>query len=321
MLHLRLMVPSDRTAGVVDLLRDHLGVAHLAVFPGGAVKPEGDVVLADVARESADDILRQLREREIDRCGSISLDAIDTSLSELAERAEAEAPGDPADAVIWEQVVRTAYDESALSATYFAFLSIATLLAACAIVLDSAVLIVGAMVLGPEFGAIAGLAVGIVHRRRTLLRRAVKALSSGFLVAIAVTFLFALLARAVGWIDVSLSDAERPQTGFIIAPDKWSVVVAFIAGIAGVLSLTASRSGALVGVFISVTTVPAAANVALDIALGDLVEMRGALLQLGINIAAILVAGVATMLVQKALWRRVPQAAPRPAGRSTFHPR
>lgn len=314
MLHLRLMLPAERSAEVTELLAAHVGVANLAVLAGCAVKPAGDVVLADVARESADEIIATLLDRGIDRVGTISLDAIDTSVSLAAERAEADAPGEGSDAVIWEQVVRTSYAESALSATYFAFLTIATLLAACAMVLDSAVLIVGAMVLGPEFGAIAALAVGIVHRRGKVLRRAVVALLSGFAVAIVLTTLFALLARGLGWIDTSLTTANRPQTGFIIAPDKWSLVVAFIAGIAGVLSLTAARAGALVGVFISVTTVPAAANVALAIALTDLREVREALVQLAVNVGAIVAAGIATMLVQRTLWRRVPHVAPRPTG-------
>ena len=164
----------------------------------------------------------------------------------------------------------------------------------------------------------AAVAVGIVHRRRSVVRQAVLALVAGFAAAIAITTLLALAARGLGWIDASLADAARPQTGFIIEPDKWSLIVAFIAGIAGILSLTASRSGALVGVFISVTTVPAAGNVALAVALGTASEFWGSLLQLGINIGAILLAGILTMLVQRAVWRRVPRAAPRPAG--VHHP-
>ena len=37
--------------------------------------------------------------------------------------------------------------------------------------------------------------------------------------------------------------------------------MAFVAGIAGMLSLTSAKSGALIGVLISVTTIPAAANI------------------------------------------------------------
>ncbi len=80
------MPPADRTEGVVEFLREHVGVAHLAVLPGCAVKPAGDLVLADIARESADEIVQALRERDIDRVGAISLDSIDTSVSTLVER-------------------------------------------------------------------------------------------------------------------------------------------------------------------------------------------------------------------------------------------
>lgn len=318
MLHLRLTVPTDRRQDVLDLLQAEIGTANIAVLPNCSIKPPGDVILADVARESADAVISGLRERRIDEVGTISLASVDTTISRAAERAEDGAPGEGSDAVIWEQVIRATDAESAMSVTYIAFLAIATVLASIAIVLDSAVLIVGAMVLGPEFGPMAAVAVGIVHRRRSVVRQAVLALVAGFAAAIAITTLLALAARGLGWIDASLADAARPQTGFIIEPDKWSLIVAFIAGIAGILSLTASRSGALVGVFISVTTVPAAGNVALAVALGAASEFWGSLLQLGINVGAILLAGILTMLVQRAVWRRVPRAAPRPAG--AHHP-
>ena len=45
--------------------------------------------------------------------------------------------------------------------------------------------------------------------------------------------------------------------------------MAVLAGIAGMLSLTSAKSGALVGVAISVTTVPAAANAAVALGYGE----------------------------------------------------
>lgn len=310
MLHLRLMVPSSLTGDVATMLGDHVGVANLARFDGAAVHPAGDVLCADVARESADEILGWLRGHGIDRVGTITLETVDTAISVRARDAERRAPGDGSDAVIWEQVVRTTAAEATPSATYLAFLAIATILAACAIVVDSAVLIVGAMVLGPEFAALAAVCVGTVLRRWDLARRAAFSLVGGFVLAILVTTLLALLARAAGWIDVTTITGERPQTGFVIAPDRWSFTVALFAGVAGVLSLTASKSGALVGVFISVTTVPAAGNIALAVALGDGREFRSSLVQLTVNVAAILLAGVTTLLLQRAVWRRVPGAIP-----------
>jgi uncharacterized hydrophobic protein (TIGR00271 family) len=311
LLQLRVTVPPDRTDDVRDLFDRCPGTAHLAVLPGASVSPPGDLVLADVARESADALVAGLRALHVDRDGGIALEAVDTAVSASAERAEEDAPGDGSDAVVWEQVVRTTAADSSLSVSYLSFLTIATLLAAVAIVNDSAILVIGAMVLGPEFAPLAGLAVALVHRRPSIARAAARALVVGFAVAIGVTALVTLAARGLGWFGPEVLAMERPQTGFITRPDRWSVVVAVLAGIAGVLSLTSAKSGALVGVFISVTTVPAAADMAVSLALGGGDEFWRASAQLGINLAGILVAAVVTLTLQRALWRRVPQVLPR----------
>jgi hypothetical protein len=66
------------------------------------------------------------------------------------------------------------------------------------------------------------------------------------------------------------------------------------------LSLTSSKSAALVGVFISVTTIPAAGNAAVGGALGQWNETWQSLAQLAINLVGITAAGVATLYVRRA---------------------
>jgi len=212
---------------------------------------------------------------------------------------------------VWEQVVRTTAADASLSVAFLAFLTIATLLAAIAIVTDSAILTVGAMVLGPEFGPLAALALAVVHRRWPLGRSALVSLVVGFTLAIALTTVLALGARGLGWIDASQLTRDRPNTDFITSPDKWSLVVAVLAGIAGVLSLTSAKSGALVGVFISVTTVPAAGDMALSLALGGGPQFREGATQLGVNLLGIVLAALVTLTLQRAIWRLVPRAVPR----------
>jgi len=306
-------VPAEHTDDVLGVLRACPGLATLAVLRGASESPDGDLVLAELARESVDGVVRALRQLDVDRYGAMSISDVSTSVSAAAEKAERDAPGEGADAVIWEQVVRTADDQSRLSWTFLAFLTIATLIASIAIVLDSAVLLIGGMVLGPEFGPIAALCVAAVHGRRYIARRAALSFVAGFVLAISVTTALALISRWVGWIDTASLDGERPATGFITEPDKWSFIVAFIAGVAGVLALTSSKSGSLVGVFISVTTVPAAGNLALAIALGNRGEIGRSLTQLSINVVALLLAGMLTLVVQKLVWRHVPRARPRRA--------
>jgi uncharacterized hydrophobic protein (TIGR00271 family) len=310
LLQLRVTVPPDRTGAVRDLFEASPGTAHLAVLPGASLAPAGDVVIADVARESADDLVAGLRRLGVDSDGGICMIAVDAAVSRAAEEAERRAPGAGSDAVVWEQVVRTVDADSSLSVSYLAFMTIATMIAAVAIINDSAILTIGAMVLGPEFGPLAALAVGLVHHRRTIARRAAVSLVVGFAVGIALTALAVALGRLVGWYGTEVLTAERPATGFITQPDRWSVVVAVLAGIAGVLSLTAAKSGALVGVFISVTTVPAAADIAVSLALGGGDQLASAATQLGINLVSILVAATATLALQRALWHRVPRSVP-----------
>jgi uncharacterized hydrophobic protein (TIGR00271 family) len=287
-----------------------VGVAHFAVFRGAAVRPSGDVVEAVIARESADGLLADLSALSLDHDGAITLETLDTVLSDAADAAEEAAPGQGSDAVVWDELVARTGEDSRLTVGYQVFLTIACLLAAIGAITDSPVTVVGAMVLGPEFGPLAALAVGLVHHRRTIARRAGVSLVVGFAVAIALTALAVALGRLVGWYGTEVLTADRPATGFITQPDRWSVVVAVLAGIAGVLSLTAAKSGALVGVFISVTTVPAAADIAVSLALGGGDQLASAALQLGIILVSILVAATATLALQRALWHRVPRSVP-----------
>ncbi|MER6448451.1 DUF389 domain-containing protein, partial [Streptomyces venezuelae] len=262
MLHLRLIVPPGRTEAVVGLIGSTVGTTHLAVLPGAALDPRGDLVMCDVAREAGDQLLHGLRELRIDRDGSIAVENIDLSLSERADAAEEEAPGEPADAVIWEQLAEATHEESTLTITYAAFMIVATMIAACGVVLDNAILIVGAMAVGPEFGPLAGVCTGVVQRRPRLAWRSLTALLIGFGAAIAATTVFSLVMDALGLFEASMLEDPRPNTAFIWNPDPLSLVVAVLAGVVGMLSLTSAKSGALVGVAISVTTVPAGANAA-----------------------------------------------------------
>jgi uncharacterized hydrophobic protein (TIGR00271 family) len=304
-INVRLVVPARLTPGVTTFLRDLDTVTHVVVMPGAAVSPEGDAIAFDSAREAVSTVLEGLRDvgfdADRDDC-VVSLEEVEAP-SRRAALAERAAPGSPDDAIVWELVLGQARANVATSWSYYTFLALATTIAAVAVVTDSAVLIVGAMVVGPEFGPVSALAVGLVLRRWWLAREAFRLLVLGFAAAIAVTALLALVARAGGWISAADLLRPRPLTTYIWRPDRWSFVVALLAGAAGVLSLTAGRSNALVGVFISVTTVPAAGNLALALALWVPSEMAGSALQLGVNLAGMTAAGAVVLSVQRLLTR------------------
>lgn len=304
-LRMTVYAEASLTEAVTAILQDSPAVSSLAVMRGASVRPAGDLVVAEMARESADDLAHRLIEAGVPDQGCLQLEPVPTWVSRPGLAAQLREPGSGADAVVWPEVVQRAYDDSELNWTYLSFMLLATLLAAIAIVLDSQVLVIGSMVLGPEFGAVAALGVALVRHRYRLLGFALRTLVLGFLAAILATTLLALLARAAGWVSYDGVTANRPGTSFIYSPDRWSLVVAVIAAAAGVLSITSARLGGLSGVFISVTTVPAAGNVALGLAVGAWSEVRGSALQLLVNIVGMALAGWATLAVQQGLWSRV----------------
>ncbi|MGV9762625.1 DUF389 domain-containing protein [Micromonospora tulbaghiae] len=218
---------------------------------------------------------------------------MELTLSAAADRAAEAAPGHGDDALIWDEVAAKTGEQTVLTGIFLALIVVATMIAGIGVLLDQPILIVGAMVVGPEFGPLAALCVA----------------------AMLATVVSTRALDAAGLVSREMLLAERPLTDFIWRPDALSWVVGLLAGIAGMLSLTSKKSGSLVGVLISVTTVPAAANVAVAAAYGVWHEAAGSALQLVVNLAAIVLAGLLTLLVQRSWWRRVARRAGRPVPR------
>ena len=302
---LRLAVPPDLTEATERLLRGDPRVCNLVIVRDGAVEPQGDAIFADVAREGAAEVLSSLADIGIGERGAISVSQLDAAPSRAARAAERAAPGSPDDGVIWHVVEEQAWEAARPSVSFHVFLCLAVALASIAVVTDSVVLVIGAMVVGPEFSLVAAICIGIVLRRWEIVRRSAFVLVWTFALSILVVGLLALVARGAGWVTTEMVAQDRPLTGFIWHPDRWSFVVALLAGMAGVLSMTTGKSSALVGVFISVTTVPAAGNLALALAVWVPQEIQGSGLQLLVNIAGMTIAGVVTLLIQRAAWGRI----------------
>ncbi len=310
MIALRLISPPETTPLLLEVLRDQPGATHVVLLPGAALEPAGDVLLADVAREAVTEVVGALQ--AAGEC-AVSLEAVDTTLSRHADRAEAAAPGLGVDAVVWEQVEARTTDDASLSLTFLLLLVLATLLAAVGLLLDSPVLVVGAMVVGPDFGPVAGLTVAVVQRRPDLARRSAGALLVGFPLAALAALLLGLVVRATAGYPDAYTDGLLPLAASVSRPDGYAALVALLAGVAGVVSLTSAKSAALVGVAVSVTTVPAAADLGLALSAGRRAEAIGAAAQLAVNLVALVAAGAVTLAVRRPRQARV--AAPQ-AGRT-----
>ena len=244
-------------------------------------------------------MLHDLRSGGVVERGLVALDPVDAAFGALVDKAEKEAPGEGADAVIWDELTERVGEDSTLDLDVRRFMVLATLLAAIGVVTDSQITIVGAMVVGPEFGPLAGLSIALVRRRPAIARRVGGSRCRRFRDRDRRGRTVHAARRGVGL--VSPADIAGPrQTDFIYHPGWFSLITALVAGTAGMLSLSSAKSAVLVGVFISVTTIPAAGNAAVAGVLGNWHETWQSLAQLGINLVGITAAATITLLVRRA---------------------
>lgn len=305
MLHLRVICPEDLAPRVQDALSDNVGV--IAVRVAGTTS-HGVEICADLARESADDAFDELRGLGVLDEGMISLEPLDTAVGALATRAESDAPGAGPDAIVWDELIARTGGDATLTWSFCAFMILATVLAGIGVVTDSPVAVVGAMVIGPEFGPLAAISVGLIRRQHRIARRGAVTVVLGFALAIVATGLLALLARGLGVIHLSDIAGPGRETEFIYHPGWLSLATAVVAGVAGMVALTSNTSATLVGVFISVTTIPAGGNAAVAVVLDNTHEAGQSLANLGINLVGMVAAGLITLgIIRGCEHRSVPR--------------
>ena len=304
MLHIRVACPGELTGNLAERLRAHPGVVNLVILPTVSAALPADAVQLDVASGAANSVLRELRDLGLGHDNPIIIESVDAAITDAPHRPAWLRSHLGEHAPVWDFVEARITGEASYPPSFFALLIFAGLIGACGILTNSSILIVGAMVVGPEYSAIVSVALGIERRDGHSVGQGLIVLVVGFLAAIAITLLFALCIRWLGEIPELYRRGVRPVSDLINSPNMFSVVVAVVAALVGVISLTMSRTATLIGVFISVTTIPAAADVGVSVAFGHWREARGSALQLLLNVVVLIIVGALALRGQRLVWRR-----------------
>lgn len=302
MLQLRIVTPADHTDAVVAALDPEPGVVSLSVERGAAVKPVGDVVVADVLRERANAVIDRVCDLGVDRDGSLTVVETDADRSDRAHAVRRSLPGRGTDVVVWEELSARVWAEGMPSIAYFCFMAVAGLIASIGIVVDSSVLIVGAVVVGPDYGPLAAVSVAGYRRQWRRARAALSTVVAGLLLTVLVSALATIVFDAID-ADI-VHPVDRFFTRFVTDPNGYSAIVAFAAGLVGIMAIGLGRSGALTGVLVSATTIPAAAAIGVNAALGSWPDVWRGALQLTINVVCLLAGSVAALLAHRITWNR-----------------
>lgn len=310
---LTIISPTEKTDAVVSMLQEAPHVDHVVCMRGVEVGSGSDMVSALVGREAADEVLAQLRTHLRWQHGEVSLVDVDLAVSGESEFSDTLEDEPEQDTLGWELILARARGEGRLTWWYMTFMALAGVIATVGLVADITAVIVGAMAISPDLSPVNAIAVALSAR---LFRRALRGLRTlllGLGAAILVSLLATLLFEAIGIIESGVGSVSEPLTTFVTVIDGFSIVIAISAGIAAMVAFIVDQGRTVVGVAISVTTIPAAAYIGVALADLDFDQAMAALSVLTVNIIFLTLAQVITLALAK-FWRRSKDRHPTTAG-------
>ncbi|HET7324601.1 MAG TPA: DUF389 domain-containing protein, partial [Halococcus sp.] len=162
--------------------------------------------------------------------------------------------------------LRTATQElRADTATYIALVCLSAMVASVGLLLNSGVVIVGAMVISPFVGAILSASVGVVIDDREVVIDSLVYQAGGLVLAIASAVAIGFVFRWVSLVPSGLVIGSIGQIGAFSTPAALTIALAFFAGAASALTLASDLGTAVAGAAVAAAIVPAAAAVGIAI--------------------------------------------------------
>ena len=299
MLVLQVYAPLPAVDGVLALLTARSGIEHV-VRVGDTVVDGLVLVTADATADVVDEVLPQLVAMGV-AGDEITVVHRDESRPLGTSRA-GDMPSWSGGSLAWTELTMASRQYARAVPQYLTFMGCAGIIAAFGVLTKNSILIVGAMAISPDLLPLCATCVGIADLRPRLALRAILALFVGLLTAMVTAYAVTAVLRLAGYAPAngSLGDGGL---GVLPRVDVATIVVAFVAGIVGILAFE-TRSSSAVGVAISITTIPAAAFFGSAVAVHDEPGAAGSIAVLGANIATLLLAGTMTLILQRALRRR-----------------
>ncbi len=183
----------------------------------------------------------------------------------------------------------TLREEAQLGWTFAILLVLSTVLATLGLFINSASVIIGAMLLAPLMQPIVGLSMGVLRRDTGLLKRG--ALSIGVGVGLVLTS-----AMTIAWL-VPMHELGSEMAARL-SPTILDLLVAIASGVAAAYAKNnPDISGSLVGVAIAVALVPPLSVAGIGIGWGDWAMFANAMLLFVTNLAGIVLAASLTFLI------------------------
>ncbi|MGM0380987.1 MAG: TIGR00341 family protein, partial [bacterium] len=251
------------------------------------------LLMVPVEDGQVEEVLGKLKGLGIEQEGYLTVSDVEVVVSDKIENQREEAEEDANQRISREELVEDVRSLFRNKTNYFLFIILSAIVATAGLLMDSASVVVGSMVIAPLIGPAMASSVGSVVKDDELFDQGIIMQLLGVMAAIGGSALFALLLRIITAPQLNLmligQIAERVHPGLL------SLAVALAAGVAGALSLTSGASAALVGVMIAVALIPPIATVGLGLAYLNLIVIVSSFTLVAVNMLSINLAALVTL--------------------------
>ncbi|WP_135365096.1 TIGR00341 family protein [Halosimplex halophilum] len=294
-------IPEGERRAVERVLADH-GIDYAVTDEVGGVdrRPDGReyeaVATFPLPVEAVEPVVASLREIGLDEESHVVVQTVQTVVSDRFGELQREYDERTSDEHIAHEEIRMVAKGLVPDRLTYVLLSVASAVVATAgLLLDSASIVVGSMVIAPLIGPALSASVGTVLADRELTREGVTFQVLGFGLAVASATAFALVVRTFFLVPPNVDVTAIEQISGRLSPDLLSLVVALGSGAAGARSLTGDISTPLVGVMVAAALIPPTAAIGIGIAWGlPAIVLRAGLLVL-VNTLSINLMALATL--------------------------
>lgn len=285
MRHVEILVRDEDREAVFGVL-DERGVDFVALRTD---RRDASLVSFPLPSGAVEDVLDRLRAAEVDveRYTVVAdLDAAVTANFDDLEKRYAEGSG--AESRVAREELRTTAREVEPDRTMFvAQALLSATVAAAGLLSNSAIAIVGSMVISPFTSSLLSAALGVVIDDRDLLVDGLKSQLFGLSLAALTGLGVGLVAHWTGVVPPDGPVAGMKQMTEFSTPGPLLLTLAVAAGGASALALATNQGLVLAGVAVAAAVVPAAAAVGVGLAWGTAAVVRGALVVLLMNVGCI----------------------------------
>ncbi|WP_396611531.1 TIGR00341 family protein [Haloferax sp. S1W] len=295
----QVLVPTGKRKTVLRTL-DEEGVDY-AVSEETSGRDFVAVVTFPVPKEAVEPVLERLREVGVERDAyTVVVNAetvASTRFDQLQEKYQEDEEN--GDRISRDELAAKANDLAPSLPTFVIMTVISAVVATAGLLLNSAAVVVGSMVIAPLVGPAMAASVGTVVDDDEMFIRGVRLQGLGGVLAVGSAALFALILKEGGAVPLSSPEVLAiPEVSERLSPDVLSLAIALGAGAAGAVSLSSGVSTALVGVMIAAALVPPTAVVGIGIAWGTPESVVGSAILVLVNFLSVNFVAIAVLWQQ-----------------------